>query len=120
MMNGVFLLGGVQYNNKINFKNFAGFNFGEVIAPNFAMAKSGLRVELTNGLYLSTTVNVVNIADTYDDLFDNFTSVSLNDYGWGYNFGLKYNSLLGPIQFLVSDNNKDDETRFHLSIGFPF
>ena len=120
MMNGVFLLGGVQYNNKINFKNFAGFNFGEVIAPNFAMAKSGLRAELTKGLYFSALVNVVNIANTYDELFDNFTALSIKDYGWGYNLGLKYDSILGPIQFLVSDNNKDGETRFHLSIGFPF
>jgi len=34
--------------------------------------------------------------------------------------GLKYDSLLGPIQLLVSDNNKDGEVRFHFSIGFPF
>ena len=120
MMNGMFLLGGVQYNNKINFKNFAGFNFGEIIAPNFAMAKSGLRVELTNGLYFSGTVNLANVAETYDDLFDNFTSYSISDYVWGYNLGFKYDSILGPIQLLVSDNNKDGETRFHFSIGFPF
>ncbi len=84
------------------------------------MVKSALNVELVRDLYLSGTVNVANTAESYEDLVDNFTNFSVSDYIWGYNIGVKYDSILGPIQLLVSDNNKDSETRFHLSIGFPF
>lgn len=118
--NGLFMLGGSQYGNKLNFKNFAGYNFAELYTNNFAYAKSAVNIEVATGLFLSGTVNVASLGETYEDVFDNITDFRIGDYIWGYNVGLKYDSLLGPIQLLVSDNNKDGETRFHLSIGFPF
>lgn len=120
VLNGMFMLGGEQFNEKLSFKNFAGYNFAELFANNFTMLKSSLNVEVSPGLYLGGTVNVVNIGESYDDVFDNFTNYSLGDYTWGYSLGVKYASILGPIQLLVSDNNKDGETRFHFSVGFPF
>ncbi|WP_346855426.1 patatin-like phospholipase family protein [uncultured Draconibacterium sp.] len=117
---GIFMLGGTQFEDQYVFKNFTGYNFAEVYAYNYSFIKSGLNVELASGLYLSGTVNAGNFADTYDDLFANFTHHSLTDYYWGYNIGLKFLSVIGPVQLLVSDNNKDSKTRFHFSVGFPF
>lgn len=118
--NGVFMLGGSQYGHKKLFKNFAGYNLGEILTSNYVSVKSALSIELVTGLYLTGTLNVANMADSYKDLFDNFSDNAVGDYIWGYNIGVKYDSLLGPIHLLVNDNNKDGEARWQLGIGFPF
>jgi NTE family protein len=119
-INGMFMLGGIQYGDNFGYRDFAGYNFAELYTQNYAFVKSALNVEIAPGLYLSGTVNVGNMANASLDLLDNIVQNSISDYYWGYNFGVKYNSLLGPVHLLVSDNNKDGETRFHFSIGFPF
>lgn len=119
-INGVYILGGSQFREKLSFKNFAGYNFAELFAPNYAMVKSALRIEIAPGIYLESNVNVGNIAEEYDDLLEDLTDKSLKHYYWGYNVGFKYDSLIGPIQIMVADNNKDGEVRFHFSVGFPF
>jgi len=119
-MNGLFFLGGQQFKNKYTYVNFAGYNFSELHAKNFAIAKSTLDVEILNGLYLTGTLNVGNIGDSYNKLWDTTTDNLITDYLWGYSLGVKYDSFIGPIQLQVADNNQDSKTRFHLSIGFPF
>lgn len=119
-LNGVYILGGSQFREKLSFKNFAGYNFAELFAPNYAVVKSALRIEMAPGLYLESNVNVGNIANKYEDLIEDITDKSLKHYYWGYNIGLKYDSLIGPVQIMVADNNKDGEVRFHFSVGFPF
>lgn len=118
--NGMFFLGGLQYYDKRNYRDFAGYNYAELLAPNFTYLRSALSLKLVNGLYLCGMVNGGNIAETYEDMFDNFSSYSLGDYIWGYNVGVKYSSIIGPIQLFLADNNKDGEVRFHLSVGFNF
>jgi NTE family protein len=106
--------------SRLHFKNLAGYNLGELYVSNYSFLKSAVNIEITAGLYLSGTVNMANTADNYKDIFRDISDKRIKDYIWGYNLGLKYDSLLGPIQLLVSDNNKDSEVRFHFSIGFPF
>ncbi len=119
--NSIFMLGGSQFGqNKLLFKNLAGYNFAELYTYNYLVLKSALHIELSSGLYLIGNVNVVATADTYEDLFEHLTENPFKDSIWGYNFGLQYNSFMGPMQFLVAENNRDGETRFHFSIGFPF
>lgn len=119
--NGLFLLGGSQMgSSRLHFKNLAGYNLGELYVSNYSFLKSAINVELIAGLYFTGTVNMANTADYYKDIFRDISHKKIGDYIWGYNLGLKYDSLLGPIQLLVSDNNKDGEVRFHFSIGFPF
>ncbi|MDA3821864.1 MAG: patatin-like phospholipase family protein [Bacteroidales bacterium] len=119
-INGAFRLGGVQFDNNRNYRNFAGYDFTEIYTQNYVYAKSALNVELLTGIYLSTTLNIGNMANDNYNLIQNFYNNTIGDYYWGYNLGLKYDSILGPIQALISDNNKDSRPRFHLSIGFPF
>ena len=116
----IFLLGGPQFNNKLTFMNFAGYNFAEIYTQNYSYVKSTVNLEILSGLYLSTTVNIGNMAMTNKDLFQNFINNDIGDYYIGFNTGVKYNSILGPIQLLISNNNQDNKTRLHLSIGFPF
>lgn len=119
--NGFFMLGGSQFgSSRLHFKNLAGFNYGELYVLNYAVVKSALSIELTTGLYLTGAVNVVTSTDDYKDIFTDLPNKKIGDYIWGFNAGLKYDSLMGPIQLLVADNNIDGETRFHFSIGFPF
>ncbi len=119
--NGILHLGGSQFGeNKLQFIDLAGYHFAELYAYNYIALKSALNIEIATGLYLSGTVNVVNSANTYKDLFENMIENPFHEDIWGYSIGLKYDSLMGPIKFLVSDNNMDGETRFCFSIGFPF
>ena len=119
--NGLYMLGGSQFGpGKLQFKGLTGFNFAEIYAYNYAVAKSSLSWEIASGLYIATKVNVAATADTYEDLFDHLTSEPFGNNIWGYSFGLKYDSFLGPVQLLVSGNNQDSESRFHFSLGFPF
>jgi len=117
---GYYLLGGSQFGERENYIDFVGYNYSEIITPNYSYLKAGLKLEILSGLFLSANANIGNTADSYEDLFSNFTAYSLNDYHIGIGGGIKYHSILGPIQLLVSDNNKDDELRFHFSVGFPF
>lgn len=120
-INGNYILGGAQFgSNRQQYRNLAGYNFAELIVPNYAAIKIGLDYEISEGLHLSGTSNLVTTADYYENLFKNLPDKSFNDYILGYNVGLKYNSMLGPIQLLMADNNQDSELRFHFSIGFPF
>ena len=115
------MLGGSQFGeSKMNLKNMAGFNLAEIYAYNYAVMKSALKMELTSGLYFEAIVNVAATASTYEDLFDHVTSEPFGNNIWGYSFGFKYDSLLGPMQLMVSGNNKDTDSRFHFSIGFQF
>nr|WP_321487234.1 patatin-like phospholipase family protein [uncultured Draconibacterium sp.] len=119
--NGLYMLGGSQFGTgKLQFKGLTGFNFAEIYAYNYAVAKSSLSWEIASGLYIATKVNVAATSDTYEDLFDHLTSEPFGNNIWGYSFGLKYDSFLGPVQLLVSGNNQDSESRFHFSLGFPF
>lgn len=119
--NGLYMLGGAQFGlNKIQVKDLSGFNYAEIYTYNYALLKSALNWEVASGLYLTTKVNVAATADTYEDLFNHLTTQPFGDNIWGYSFGLKYDSLLGPMQLLISGNNQDTESRFHFSVGFPF
>lgn len=117
---GYFMLGGERYGNRNAYRNFAGFNMAEIYTQNYAIVKSNFRLELLKGLYISGTVNVGNTGETYEDLFNAITDNPLPEYIWGYTAGVKYDSLIGPIQLLMAGNNKDSKTRFQLSVGFPF
>ncbi|HYQ57685.1 MAG TPA: patatin-like phospholipase family protein [Draconibacterium sp.] len=119
--NGLYMLGGAQFGpGKLQFKDLSGFNLAEIYTYNYALAKSSLSWEIASGLYVTTKVNVAATANTYEDLFDHLTTQPFGDNIWGYSFGLKYDSLLGPMQLLVSGNNQDNATRYHFSLGFPF
>ena len=120
-VNGIYMLGGSQFGaDKLQFKDLAGFNFAEIYTYNYAVAKSSLSWEIASGLYVTTKVSVAATGSTYEDLFDHFTTQPFGDNIWGYGFGFKYDSLMGPMQLLISGNNQDNESRFHLSLGFPF
>ncbi|WP_303920989.1 patatin-like phospholipase family protein [Draconibacterium sediminis] len=120
-VNGIYMLGGSQFGaDKLQFKDLAGFNFAEIYTYNYAVAKSSLSWEIASGLYVTTKVNVAATGSTYEDLFDHLTTQPFGDNIWGYSFGFKYDSLMGPMQLLISGNNQDNESRFHLSLGFPF
>ena len=104
----------------LQYKNLAGFSFAELYTYNYSFVKSALNIEVATGLYLSGTVNVGNTGNTMGEMFDNFSNYSINRYYLGYSFGIKYESLLGPAQLLIADNNKHHKTEFLLSVGFPF
>jgi len=117
---GMFLLGGERFNAREIYRNIAGFNTAEIFTYNLAFAKTAVNARIVKGLHLSATLNIGNVNGTFDGLIDNFYKESVTDYIWGYNFGIKYSSLIGPMQLLVGGNSLDSKARFFLSVGFPF
>ncbi|WP_167615929.1 patatin-like phospholipase family protein [Maribellus sediminis] len=117
---GNFVLGGDSYRYRNNYRNFAGFNMAEIYTPNFVLAKSTLNIEVFKDIYLSGTVNVGNIGDSIEDLYNVIIDNAFPEYIWGYNAGIRYDSFIGPIQLLMAGNNQDSKTRFQISVGYPF
>ncbi len=120
-INGLYLLGGNRLGDrKLLSYNLAGFYQNELYTYNFAIVKSSLRIEVLKGLYLNGIINVANGADKYHTLFSDLKETDIDDYIWGYNIGISYKSILGPIQFMVGNNNSFEKYRYTFSIGFPF
>jgi NTE family protein len=117
---GNFILGGENYRNRNSYHNFAGFDMAEIFTPNFFVVKSNLKIELFNDIYLSGTVNVGNVSDSVEGLYELVVENPITNYIWGYCAGIKYDSFIGPVQLLMAGNNQDSKTRFQISIGYPF
>ena len=119
-INGTFLMGGERFGRKTAYRNFAGFNLGEILTSNYIYLKSGLNVQVFKNFYLSGTVNGASLGMTYKEAINAIKDTPIANYVWGYSGGIKYNSIIGPIQLLVAGNNTDSRARFQLNVGFPF
>lgn len=118
--NGLFLVGGQRYERRSNYQNFVGLNLGEELTYNYLYAASSVDIQLFKNFYLSGTLNVGNFNGNYESLFTSFQDLAIQDYFWGYGGAIKYNSIIGPVELLLSGNNKDSKVRFLLNVGFPF
>lgn len=119
-ISGSFLLGGENFRNRNSYRNFAGFNMAELYTPNFALVKSSLIAEVLSGVYLTGTVNVGNVGNSIEDLYDVTVENPIPEYIWGFCAAVKYDSFIGPIQLMMARNNQDSKSRFQISIGYPF
>lgn len=119
-LSGYYLLGGMHIDKRINFVPLAGFNFGEIIAHNYALVRANMKIEILPRLYLAFNTNIAFHAEKTDQMLDVVKNSSFNDYYFGYNAGVMYNSPIGPIKLLVGDNSSDVQTSFYVSIGYPF
>ena len=104
--------GGIDNIDKREF-NFTGYNYQEKIVDKFLLFKLGVQYELYNNLYLTGNFNV----GTFDEV-RNSNIKMWDDYIRGYEIGLGYDSLIGPITLGISTNSDKKNYIYRLNIGY--
>lgn len=117
---GQFFLGGTGFYERSMYNDLTGFNLGEIITSNFVTIHSGLSMEVLNDIHVFADANVFEIGNSYDALYENIVDLKFNTINTGFGGGIKYESILGPIQLMLSGNSWYNDVRVHLSMGFPF
>lgn len=115
-----YALGGVIYDDKVHYETMAGYDFGEMVVPNFFKVNAGLDVRLTSRVFLTFHANAAHTAEKPDLLYDKLTGQDWNDVMAGYAAGVRFKSILGPVVLMVGDNRHDARTRFYLNLGYTF
>lgn len=119
-MSSLFMVGGSHLDSRYAFIPFAGLSFGETMAQNVAIISSGIDIEVFPNLYISVNANMGIDSDTADGIVDYIKDASLKSYMKGVSGGLKFDSVIGPIQLMVADNDFDNSVRWYFSLGYPF
>jgi len=116
----LYMVGGSHFDSRKNYIPFAGLSFGENMAQNVAIIRGGFDIELLSNIYLSVKGNMGINSDTAEGIIDYIKDSPLKSYMKGVSGGIKYNSIIGPIQIMLADNDFDDTIRWYFSLGYPF
>ncbi len=113
-------IGGDHWDSRTNHIPFVGMDFAEAMVPNFSILKTGIDFEIFPKIYLSAKANIGNYGNSIDEFFNSIKTSSLKFYRKGYSFGIRANTIIGPISVMCGDNNYDNYVRWYISIGYPF
>jgi NTE family protein len=119
-LSGLYMVGGSHFDSRYNYIPFAGLNYGEIMAQNVAIVRAGIDVEVLQNLFLSFDANIGIDSDTAEGIYEFVKDSPFESYMKGMSFGLKFNSIIGPIQLKIADNDFDNTIRWYLSLGYPF
>jgi len=119
-LSGLYMVGGSHFDSRYNYIPFAGLNYGEIMAQNVAIVRAGIDVEVFQKLFISLNANIGIDTDTAEGILDFVKDSPFESYMKGMSFGLKFDSVIGPIQLKIADNDFDNSVRWYLSLGYPF
>ncbi len=119
-LSGLYMLGGSHFDSRYNFIPFAGLSYGEIMAQNVALIRTGLDIELISKIHFAINANIGIDSDTADGIYEYVKESSFKSYMKGVSAGLKFDLLIGPVQLMVADNDFDNTLRWYFSLGFPF
>ena len=117
---GNFMIGGYHSDQRFGYVSFMGMQYSEAVVPNFGLVRVGLDFEIFPKVYLTTKANISFFTQSKDDLIDFIKCSSFDSYLKGYSFGLRANTLLGPVNIMYGDNDFDGEVLWYISVGYPF
>lgn len=115
-----YVLGGTMQEDRFHFEPFSGMNFGEQIVPNFIKANTSLDFHLTSRLFLTFSGNLALTTQKPQNMYSGLIHSNWDSFLKGYAGGIRINSVLGPIVFMVGDLNTDQRTRWYFSLGYTF
>ena len=114
-----FKLGGIRNRLQTNQFSFYGMNAMRKHVDEFYMAAFALRYSLNSSMYLNLKYNVV----TYTTL-DEFSFIEKERVGenfeHGVGLGLGWDTLVGPLEFVVSNDVDSESILFSLFLGYEF
>ncbi len=114
----LFNIGGLRSDMLKRDYSFYGLPLSSVYTDNFFIGSLGLQYQLYPNIYLKMNYNL----GTYD-YRDNFVREKKmwQKLNHGYGVGIGWNTILGPMDFMVTNNVlKDKELLFQVHIGYVF
>ena len=115
-----YALGGVMYDEKLNYETMAGFQAGERVVPNFVKVNGGMDIRIFSRAFLTFDASVTHTSEKADNMYSSLINSRWNDYLKGYAVGLRFNSVFGPLVFMIGDNSIDQKARWYLNLGYTF
>lgn len=117
--NEYFKIGGVRNKQEINQFSFYGMNAMRKYTDEFYMAGANIRYKLSNSLYLNLRYNIV----TYDS--PRLTNLGEDAEVWedrkhGVGLGLGWDTVVGPMEFIVSNDVDAEGILFLVFMGYDF
>ena len=116
-----YVIGGFDNNiSRFNYVPFVGMDLSEAIVPNYGLLKTGIDIHIIPNIYLSSRANIAFFTESKDDMINYIENSSLKSYYTGYSFGVRANTIFGPVNVMYSDNDFDGKIRWYVSVGYPF
>lgn len=116
---GRVFVGGVPFQRRSNEVSFVGLSSREKYVQNFVMAQLNLRYRVTRSLNITGVANgLVSFLDEGPELPGYISSKDEEVVGMG--LLVEYDSVIGPIQFGISNSNINKGLRWYFGLGYPF
>lgn len=114
----MFKLGGVRdADTGFRTMGFYGLPYTGVITDEFFSGGVSLQYELARNLYLLGKYNFLTY-NSYDGLFYQENNKFGEDYSNGYGVGIGWDTFLGPLEAVFTNNIENDEVLFNIFFGY--
>jgi NTE family protein len=117
--NEYFKIGGLRSIISTNSFSFYGMNAMRKHTDEFYMGGFNLRYKLTSYIYINARYNVITYRDSKHGILDEDVTLG-KDYKHGYGVGLGVDSLLGPLEFVFSNDVDASGGLFTIFLGYDF
>ncbi|MGL4867237.1 MAG: patatin-like phospholipase family protein [Cetobacterium sp.] len=113
----LFKLGGLRSNPLIRNYSFTGLPISSVYTDNFFIASTGLQYTIVQNLHLNFNYNLgtYNFGSGFESKKDIWERQE-----HGYGVGIGWDTFLGPMDFVVSNDVLNNGTLFQVHIGYVF
>jgi outer membrane protein assembly factor BamA len=115
-----YALGGTMPENNFKYEQFSGYSFGEEITPNFVKAGGAIDFLITPRIFLTVSGNIGIFSDRANHVYSDIINSKWKDYSKGYAAGIRFNSILGPLKFMVGDVSGGNNLRWYINLGYTF
>jgi NTE family protein len=115
-----FYMGGHKNNLRRNHVAFVGYSPGEVSVTNFFLAKIGLNYRLFRNFQIETLVNAMTTGTNFENLIESSVELKGSTFHLGYGTGITYKTPLGPLSLFIAANNKENNLRWYINLGYTF
>ena len=115
----MFKIGGVRDTNTgFRTVGFYGLPYTGIITDEFFSGGVSLQYEISRNLYILGKYNFLTYES--DNLFYQKDREFGKDYYDGYGIGIGWDTFLGPMEAVFSNNIENDEILFNLFFGYTF
>ncbi len=114
-----FFLGGSGFNSRLNTFNQTGVQPYHIATDNFIKLGIGLQMKLIDKWYINTGYQhalFINNSETFSEQSLRIDSEKIS----GWEASLAYDSVFGPLKFIVTQNTNNKEFYYYLNLGFLF
>jgi len=115
-----YALGGLMPEDNFKYQNFSGFTFGEQISSNYLKISGMANFHINPRIFLTLSGDVGLFPDRPNQVYSDIIYSGWSDYVKGYAVGLRLNSILGPLTFMVGDINTSNHLSWYLNLGYTF